>query len=454
MAKLNNVTVTNPKKIKVGKESFDCKLKTTGIVYVARMTETRKEVKVVLDEYNVSKTTSGIGITLMSDAIDIVTFNKAKKTISNADLLKHMVSCRYNVEASRAKVNETLRKKFADFESAMNNSDFVIVYGEEAAENFVRRYVSIVKPLICEQAPAVMDKLAKHLIPYLEQLDIVERVMIETSPANLAFQLENNRFDANINVEVLPLKVIQLLTKVGLDEVRVKMFADYVSSGRGTVEEIETFFKWDAAIRKLYNKVSNWQARNNAIFAVVYLLEYFTLTEMMTAVSNNLMYYNVIGDSSSNIIFDAWADIMAYRKVNEIADYTIPENIMDVYERTAKEYDIDAMPVRETFNTISREINRKYSGVIDGHGFECPEAPHFFKSYSERVNLLSKKNLNLFLDGKIMIFAVGGERGTIFNSNVFAFDENGAIIPLMGTLSTEQEAAANKLWTKINERKN
>ena len=453
MYKLNNVTVVNTKKIKIGKESFDCKLKDTGIVYVARLTESRNELKIVFDEYNVAKTTSGFGITLISDAINVVTFNKAKKTMSNAELLKLMVSTPYNVEAHLRKVNEELCKKFADFETAIKTSDFVIVYGEDAAENFVRRYVAITKPLIYEQAPVVMDKLAKNLIPYIEKLDIVERVMMETSPANLAFQLENNRFDANINSDVLPLKVIQMLTKVGLDDVRVKKFAEYVSSGRGTIEEIETFFKWDAAIRKLYNKVSNWQSKNNAIFAAVYLLEYFTLTEMMTAVSNNLMYHNVIGDSSANIIFDALADIMAYRKVNEIADYTIPENIMDVYERTAKEYDIDSMPVRETFNVISREINRKYSGVIDGHGFVCPDDQHFFKRYTDRVNLLSKKNLNHFLDGKILIFAVGEETGIIFNSNVFAFDENGAIIPIIGTLSPEQNAAANTLWNKINERK-
>ncbi len=445
MAKLNNVTVSSARKIKVDKELFDVKLTDTGIVYVARMAESKKEVKVVLDEYTIKKSGSGFSITLMSDAFDIVSYNKTKKTLTNVELLDYFAPSDRIAYPLKTKV-EKLCDKFADFQAIVDKYDFVIVAGEYAACNFVRRYIAITRPLIAEQANAVMDKIPNYLIPYINNLDIVERVMIETTPANLAYQLENHLFKANLSENVLPLKVIQVLTKAGMDEERVKLFADYVSSGRGTVEEIETFFKWDAAVRKLYEKTTGWGSRKEAVYAVAYLLEYFTITEMMTVISKNLMYKNSVINVSGNVLFNALADTIAMRKVNGVTDYSMPDDIVMEATETFAKYDVENLPVREQFNMISQEINKKFANIIDGYQFKCPDSPHFFKNYYERVNMLPRKYLDMFLEGKITIIAVGEKNGPVFNSTVFAFDEAGQILPIIGKMTPEQEAAATTLW--------
>jgi hypothetical protein len=261
-------------------------------------------------------------------------------------------------------------------------------------------------------------------------------------------------FDSNISVEVIPLSVLQKLTKANVGEAGIKRVEEYISSGKGTIEELNKLFKWAIAIRKLFEKTTGYHTYDQSVYTVVELLEYnLTITEIMTKVTNYLMHNASIIKTPGNDVLDALADIMAYRKVNGIADTSIPENIMIELSRYEEEYDIERRPIGELFALIAQENNVNYSNVIDGIGFTCPDHIRDLKSYKDRVNPVSKKNLELFMEKKIIIFTIGNEHGKMFGSPIFFFDEADNIITISGALDAKQEAAAKKLLTKLKERK-
>ena len=454
MYKLNNVAVINAKKIKIGKDIFNQDINDKAVVYVSRMSESKKDVKIVLDEYSIVKTGSGFSIVLTSDSIDAVVFNKKTQQIKHSEILEVFVNTKTFYNTGESKMRDLLCKTYIDFAAAIEQSNFVIVYNDEATDNFVRRYVAIMNPVLAEKAPVVMDRLPNLLIPYLDKLDVVEKVMNETSPANLAYQLETRMFDSNISVEVIPLPVLQKLTKANVGEVGIKRVEAYISSGKGTIEELNKLFKWVIAIRKLFEKTTGYHTYDQSVYTVVELLEYnLTITEIMTKVTNYLMHHASIIKTPGNDVLDALADIMAYRKVNGIADTSIPENIMTELSRYEEEYDIERRPIGELFALIAQENNINYANVIDGIGFICPDHIRDLKSYKDRVNPVSKKNLELFMEKKIIIFTIGNEYGKMFGSPIFFFDEADNIITISGNLDAKQEAAAKKLLTKIKERK-
>ncbi len=453
MNKLNEVTV-NADKIKVGKDTFDCNITNKAVVYIARMSESKKDIKIVLDEYTITKNQFGFDIVLISDAIDAVTFNKSSQTTKHIDLLEPLATAGAWASRVNSKTVEKLGKVFIDFAAAIEQSDIVIVHGNEAAINFVRRYVAIMNPSICEQAPVVINRLPEMLIPYIDKLDVVEKVMNETSPANLAYQLENKTFDANINVNVLPLKTLQKCTKAGLRENSIKKLEDYVSCGRGTLEEVEQMFRWCTAIKKLYDKTTGYSASTYSVYHIVDLIQYgFTLTEIMLKISNDLMKQHSITEVTGCDLLDKLADIMAYRKVNNNNDFSMPDNIVIEHENAVKMYDIEYRYVNELFANIAHAFNRSYSDIIDDMAFICPDHIRDFKRYSDRVNQLSVKNLNDFIDGKIMIFAIANEQGKIYDAPIFFFDENGNIQMIHNELNDKQVKAAKELWTRIQNKK-
>lgn len=454
MYKLNNVTVINAKKIKVGKDIFNQDINDKAVVYVSRMSESKKDVKIVLDEYSIVKTGSGFSIVLTSDSIDAVVFNKKTQQIKHSEILEVFVNTKTFYNTGESKMRDLLCKTYIDFAAAVEQSNFVIVYNDEATDNFVRRYVAIMNPALAEKAPVVMGRLPNLLIPYLDKLDVVERVMNETSPANLAYQLETRMFDSNISVEVIPLPVLQKLTKANVGEDGIKRVEEYIASGKGTIEELNKLFRWAVAIRKLYEKTTGYHTYDQAVYTVVELLEYdLTITEIMTKVTNYVMHNASIVKTPGNDVLYALADIMAYRKVNGIADTSIPENIMTELYRYEDEYDIERRPIGELFALIAQENNVNYSNVIDDIGFMCPTHIRDLKFYKDRVNPLSRKNLELFMDKKIILFTIGNERGTIYDSPIFFFDEDDNIVTIRGALNAQQEAAAKKLLTTIKERK-
>lgn len=453
MYKLNNVSVINAEKIKIGKETFNCNINNKAVVYIARMSESKKDIKIVFDEYTILKTDYGFNITLISDAIDVVTFNKERQIVKHMDVLEIVANANRYVCGINKKIADKLGKTFIDFAAALEQSDIVIVY-DDAAENFVRRYIAIMRPSICEKAPVVMDRLPIKLIPYLDKLDIVEKVMNETSPANLAYQLEADMFNANISVNTLPLKVLQKLTKSGLTENQIKVFESYVRSGKGTIEEIEQMFRWFTAIKKLYEKTTGYNASLNSAFHMVDLLQYgFTVSEIMVKISNDIMKYSSIVEVTGNDLLDKLADIMAYRKVNNVNDFSMPENILVEHERTVSLYDVEYRYVGERFANTAHAINCKYSDVINNIGFICPDHIRDLKRYSDRVNPLSKEALDLFLDGKIIIFAIGNDHGRFYDAPLFYFDATGNISMIRDELNADQMAAAKILWNKIEKRK-
>ena len=453
MYKLNNVSVINAEKIKIEKETFNCNINNKAVVYIARMAESKKDIKIVLDEYTILKTDSGFSLSLISDAIDAVVFNK------NTQLCKHLnmletIAYTSNYSGVNKKNVEKIGKNFIDVAAALEQSDTVIIYNDEAAENFVRRYVAMMKPSICEKAPVVIDRLPEKLIPYLDKLDVVEKVMNETSPANLAYQLESNMFEANISIEILPMKTLQKFTKAGLKDEQIKLFENYVRSGKGTVDEIEQMFKWFTAIKKLYEKTTGYKPSDYSTYHMAELLQYgFSISEIMIKISNDLMKNHSVIEVSGCLLLEQLADIMAYRKVNNVSDFSMPENIIVEHERTASLYDVEYRYVGERFANTAHAINCKYADVINNIGFICPDHIRDLKRSSDRVNPLSKEALDLFLDGKIIIFAIGNECGRFYDSPVFYFDANGNISMIRDELNADQMAAAKILWNKIEERK-
>ena len=156
------------------------------------MTESNRDIKVVFDEYTIKKTDFGFNITLISDAIDVVTFNKKTQMVKHMNMLDNILGWRMRFTDAKSDRKDKFAKEYIDFAAALERSDYVIVYNDDAVENFVRRYIAIMRPLICEQAPVVIDRIPHKLVKYLDKLDIIEKVMIETSPANLAYQLEKS----------------------------------------------------------------------------------------------------------------------------------------------------------------------------------------------------------------------------------------------------------------------
>ena len=453
MNKLNEITVSSDK-IKVGKDTFDCNITNKAVVYIARMSESKKDLKIVLDEYTITKNQSGFDIVLISDAIDAVTLTKASQTTKHIELLEQLATA--GVWASRVNVKtvEKFSKIFIDIAASAEQSDIVVIHGGESAINFVRRYVAIMNPAIYEQAPVVLNKIPEMLIPYLDRLDVVEKVMNETSPANLAYQLENKTFDANININVLPLTTLQKCTKADLRENSIKKLEEYVASGRGTVQEVEQMFKWCTAIKKLYNKTTCYTASNYSAYHIVDLLQYgFTITEIMLKISKDLMTQHSVTEVTGCDLLDKLADIMAYRKVNNNNDFSMPDNIVVAHEHAVKTYDVEYRYVNERFANVVHAFNRSYSDIIDDMAFICPDHIRDFKRYSDRVNQLAVQNLNDFFDGKIMIFAIANEQGKIYEAPMFFFDENGNIQMIHNALNDKQIKAAKELWTKIQNKK-
>ena len=454
MYKLNNVSVINAEKIKIGKETFSCNINNKAVVYIAQMSESKKDIKIVFDEYTILKTDVGFNISLISDAIDVVTFNKERQIVKHMDVLEIVANANRYVCGINKKIADQLGKTFIDFAAALEQSDIVLLYNEDAAENFVRRYVAIMRPAICEKAPVVMDRLPIKLIPYLDKLDIVEKVMNETSSANIAYQLETDMFDANISVNTLPLKVLQKLTRAGLTENQINVFESYVRSGKGTIEEIEQMFRWFTAIKKLYEKTTGYNASLNSAFHMAELLQYgFSISEIMIKISNDIMKHSSIVEVTGNDLLDKLADIMAYRKVNNVNDFSMPENILVEHERVSSMYDVDYRCCGERFANAAHNLNKKHSDVIDDIAFICPDHIRDFQRYSDRVNQLSMQNFNDFLDGKIMIFAIGDAYGRIYESPIFFFDKDGNITMIRDKLNDKQLAAAKALWNKIEKRK-
>ena len=70
-----------------------------------------------------------------------------------------------------------------------------------------------------------------------------------------------------------------------------------------------------------------------------------------------------------------------------------------------------------------------------------------------RVNKLSKTNLDLFLENKIMIFALLSDGG-FFTGPIFAFDEFGNVKMIHGVLNEQQMNAVKTLWNKIERNEN
>ena len=452
MYKLNNISVINAEKIKIGKDSFNCNINSKVVVYIARMAESKKDIKIVLDEYTILKTDYGFSLSLISDAIDAVVFNK------NTQLCKHLnmletIAYTSNYAGINKKNVEKIGKNFIDVAAALEQSDMVIIYNDEAVENFVRRYIAMMKPSICEKAPVVIDRLPEKLIPYLDKLDVVEKVMIETSPANLAYQLENNMFDANISVNILPLKTLQKLTKMNVNEERIKLVANYVQSGRGTVEEVDLMLRWTVAIKKLYEKTTGYHANSGSVHAIIDVMQYgFTITEIITKVSTELMCKSDITHLEGNELLRMLAEIMEYRTVNNIQDKSMPENIVAEHELYTKLYDVEHRGIGEAYAIKAKAVNKKYANVIDDVDFMCPEHIRDYSPYSKRTTLLSVENLQLFMDGKLLIFIVGKNNG-FYGGPIFAFDEKGHILMIKDTLSEQQMAAAKVLWSTIKERK-
>jgi hypothetical protein len=454
MYKLNNVCVINAKKIKIGKDTFNCEINNKAVVYIARMSESNKDVKIVFDEYSIVKTGSGFSIVLTSDSIDAVVFNKKTQQIKHSEILEVLVNTKTFYNTGESKMRDLLCKTYIDFAAAVEQSNFVIVYNDEATDNFVRRYIAIMKPILAEKAPVVMDRLPNLIIPYLDKLDAVEKVMTETSPANLAYQLETRMFDANISVNTIPLPLLQKLTKANVGEAGIKSVEKYIASGKGTIEEVNLLFRWATALKKLFEKTTGYHTIDQAVYTVIELLEYnLTITEIMTKVTNCVMHNASIIHTPGNAVLDALADIMAYRKVNGINDTTIPDDILAELSRLEDEYNIENRHIGEPFALVAQENNMNYANIIDGIGFICPDHIRDLKSYKDRVNPVSKKNLELFMEKKIIIFTIGNEYGKMFGSPIFFFDEADNIITISGTLDAKQEAAAKKLLTKIKERK-
>lgn len=453
MYKLNNISVINAETIKIGKDTFRCNINNKVVVYITRMAESKKDIKIVFDEYTILKTDYGFSISLISDAIDAVVFNKNTQSCKYLNMLETIAHAS-NYAGINKKNVEKLSKSFIDIAAALEQSDMVIIYNDEAVENFVRRYIAMMQPALCEKAPVVIDRLPEKLIPYLDKLDVVEKVMNETSPANLAYQLEANMFEATISIEMLPLKTLQKLTKAVHNDEYIKLFENYVRSGKGTVDEIEQMFKWLTAIKKLYKKTAGYKPYEHSAYCMAELLQYgLSISEIMIKVSNNLMKNHSVVEVSGCSLLDQLADIMAYRKVNNISDFSIPENIVVEHERIASLCDIENKYVDEKFANAANAINRKYSDVINNIGFICPNYIRDIKSLRDRVNPLSKETLDLFLDGKIIIFAICNERGKFYDLPVFYFDGNGNISMIRDELNSDQMAAAKILWNKIKERK-
>ena len=452
MYKLNNVSV-NAEKIKIGKDSFNCNINNKVVVYMARMAESKKDIKIVLDEYTILKTDFGFSISLISDAIDAVVFNKNTQSCKHLNMLETIAYASYYSGINKKNV-ETMGKNFIDIAAALEQSDKVIIYNNEAVENFVRRYIALTKPSICEKASVVIDRLPKKLIPYLDKLDVVEMVMNETSPANLAYQLELNMFEANMSIEMLPLQTLQKLTKAGLRDEDIKLLENYVRSGKGTVDEIEQMLKWFAAIKKLYKKTAGYNPYDHSAHRMTELLQYgLSISEIMIKVSNDLMKNHSVVEVSGCLLLDQLAYIMAYRKVNNISDFSIPENIIVEHERIVSLYAVENKYVEERFANTANAINRKYSDVINNIGFVCPNYIRDIKRLFDRVNPLPKEALDLFLDGKIIIFAICNERGKLCDYPMFYFNANGNITMIRDELNSDQMAAAKILWNKIKERK-
>ena len=453
MYKLNNVTVVNAKKVKIGKDSYDCETTNKGVVYYARMTESNKDIKVVFDEYTIKKTDTGFNITLISDAIDVVAFNKKTQVAKHINMLENLLAWKMLFTSAESKLKNKFTKEYIDFAAAMEQSDYVIVYNDDAVESFVRRYVAIMKPSICAQAPVVIDRLPAKLVKYLDKLDIVEKVMLETSPANLAYQLESNLFDANISTNILPLKTLQKLTKANVDEERIKKVENYVKTGKGTVDEVELMFRWITAVKKLYEKSTGYTANSMSVRSIIDLIQYgFTVTDIMNKVSYDLMYKSDITHVSGDELIYMLAKIMDYRKVNNIQDLSMPNSIIAEYENYTKLYDVERIGMGEAYSIKAKDINQKYSNVINDVDFMCPEYLNAYSPYSSRVTLLSRENLISFMDGKIMLFVVGKNNG-FYDGPIFAFDEHGNITMIKDSLNEEQTAAAKILWSTIKERK-
>lgn len=454
MYKLNNVCVINTKKMKIGKDTFNCEINNKAVVYIARMSESNKDVKIVFDEYSIVKTDSCFSIVLTSDSIDAVVFNKKTQQIKHSEILEVLINTKTFYSTGESKMRDLLCKTYIDFAAAVEQSNFVIYYNDEATDNFVRRYIAIMKPMLAEKAPVVMDRLPNLLVPYLDKLDAVEKVMTETSPANLAYQLETRMFEANMSVNTIPLTLLQKLTKANVGEAGIKSVEKYITLGKGTIEEVNQLFRWTAALKKLFEKTTGYHTLDQAVSTVIELLEYdLTITEIMTKVTNYVMHNVSIIHTPGNDVLDALADIMAYRKVNGINDTSIPDDILVELSRLEDEYNIENRPIGEPFALIAQENNMNYANVIDGVGFVCPDHIRDFKSYKDRVNPVSKTNLELFMAKQIIIFAIGNECGMIYNSPIFFFDEADNIVTIRGNLNAQQEAAAKKLLTKIKERK-
>ena len=453
MYKLNNVTVVSSKKVKIGKESYDCETTNQGVIYYARMTESQKDIKVVFDEYTIKKTDFGFNITLISDATDVVTFNKKTQMVKHMNMLDNILGWRMRFTDAKSDRKDKFAKEYIDFAAALERSDYVIVYNDDAVENFVRRYVAIMRPLICEQAPVVIDRIPHKLVKYLDKLDIIEKVMIETSPANLAYQLENNMFDSNISVDILPLKTLQKLTRANVDEERIKKIEDYVKSGKGTIDEIELMFRWITAIKKLYEKTTGYNADSISVRAIIDLTLYgFTITEIMNKISKDLMYKSDITHVDGSKLVYSLAEVMDYRRINNIQDMSMPENIILEHECCRKLYDVEHIGIGEAYAIKAKAFNKKYANVIDGVAFMCPEHINDYSPYSSRVTLLSRDNLMSFMDDKMMLFVVGKDNG-FYDGPIFAFDENGSITMIKDSLNEQQMAAAKVLWSTIKERK-
>lgn len=451
MYKLNTVTVVNSKKIKVGKETFSCDLKDKAVVYVARMTECQKNIKIVLDAYAIKKTDYGFSIVLESEAIDAVVFDKKTQIVKNASILEYLTR---NLKMyGDGETTKKLTRTFIDVAAAVEQSDIVIFYNDEATDSFIRRYVSLTKPILCERAPVVIDRMPNLLIPYLDKLDMLEKVMNETSPANLAYQLEARTLDANFSNNVFSLTILEKLTKRGVSIERVNKLEQYVASGKGTIEEIETLLKWSVAIKKLFEKTSGYRSFDQLTMQAIDLLDYgFSLTEIMNKISNTVMYDVSLVRTPAEEIMWALTKIMAYRAINHLDTKTMPENIFAELDELTNMYGIEDMKTNEAFEAMAKQKQKEVE-IINNIAFICPPTLREIKRYSAVINPMSRKNVDLFLANKIYLFTIGNERGIIYDAPVFFFDENGDITMISGTLNDEQLEAVKILWNKIEERK-
>ena len=453
MTRLNIISVVNADKIKIGKENIYCNIINKAIVYVARVAESSKDVKIVLDEYSIIKKNVGFDIVLNSDAIDAVVFNKKTNTVKNKNSIECFIMTRKFDGECNNNLKERLSSTYVAFANAVEQSDCVVLYVDDVVDNFVRRYVSIMMPSLCDKAPVILDRIPSKLVNYLDKLDVVESVVDSTSAANVAYQLECNKFDVNLSNGKLPVKTLQKLTKANLDTERIARVESYVASGKGTVEDVERFFTWCTAVKKLYEKSTGYSANTNTAFHVIDLLEYgFTLTDIMTKISVTLMNDGLITELTGNRLAEYLAKIMEYRKLNNINDFTMPENIITEYTRMEKLYDISQMRMNERFSIAAKAFNKKYANAVDGIMFACPTNLMDFDRFG-RVNKLSKTNLDLFLENKIMIFALLSDGG-FFTGPIFAFDEFGNVKMIHGVLNEQQMNAVKTLWNKIERNEN